>query len=44
MGLAIVQAILSAYGGGIEVTSEAGRGTCFRFWVPLVVNNPDANE
>jgi two-component system, OmpR family, sensor histidine kinase KdpD len=35
MGLAIVQAILTAHEGSIEVTSDLGRATCFRFWVPL---------
>lgn len=35
MGLAIVQAILRAHGGGIELTSEAGRGSKFAFWLPL---------
>ena len=36
MGLAITHAILAAHGGGIEVSSLPGQGTCFRFWVPLV--------
>jgi two-component system sensor histidine kinase KdpD len=35
MGLAIVKAILEAHGGGIEMTSEAGKGTCFTFWLPM---------
>jgi two-component system sensor histidine kinase KdpD len=35
MGLAIVRAILLVHQGGIEVTSEAGHGASFRFWVPL---------
>ena len=34
MGLAIVRAILTAHGGGIEVESPPGKGACFRFWVP----------
>jgi two-component system sensor histidine kinase KdpD len=34
MGLAIVRAILTAHGGGIEVESAPGKGACFRFWVP----------
>lgn len=36
MGLAIARAIMAAHGGGIEATSELGRGTIVRFWVPLV--------
>lgn len=36
MGLAIAKAILSEHGGAIEVESSPGRGTSFRFWVPLV--------
>jgi two-component system sensor histidine kinase KdpD len=40
MGLAITRAILAAHGGEIEVTSEAGKGSCFRFWVPLVEKEP----
>ncbi len=36
MGLAIARAILAAHGGAIEVTSSPGKGTSFRFWVPLV--------
>jgi two-component system sensor histidine kinase KdpD len=41
MGLAIVRAILAAHGGGIEVSSQPGQGTCFRFWVPLVEKEPE---
>ncbi len=40
MGLAISRAILAAHGGGIEVTSTAGSGATFRFWVPLVEKEP----
>jgi two-component system sensor histidine kinase KdpD len=35
MGLAIVKAILEAHGGGIELASQAGKGTRFTFWLPL---------
>jgi two-component system sensor histidine kinase KdpD len=35
MGLAIVKAILEAHGGGIELKSQAGKGTRFTFWLPL---------
>ena len=40
MGLAIARAILVAHGGGIEATSQPGKGACFRFWVPLVEKEP----
>ena len=35
MGLAIVKAILEAHGGGIELASQAAKGTRFTFWLPL---------
>jgi two-component system sensor histidine kinase KdpD len=40
MGLAITRAILTAHGGEIEVSSVPGKGTSFRFWVPLVEKEP----
>jgi two-component system sensor histidine kinase KdpD len=40
MGLAITRAILTAHGGEISVTSEAGKGSCFQFWVPLLAKEP----
>jgi two-component system sensor histidine kinase KdpD len=40
MGLAITRAILAAHGGAIEVASVPGKGTSFRFWVPLVEKEP----
>jgi two-component system sensor histidine kinase KdpD len=40
MGLAITRAILTAHGGGIEVESTPGKGSCFRFWVPLLEKEP----
>jgi two-component system, OmpR family, sensor histidine kinase KdpD len=36
MGLAIARAILAAHGGAIEVSSQPGQGTTFRFWIPLI--------
>ncbi|MFZ0304252.1 MAG: ATP-binding protein [Terracidiphilus sp.] len=44
MGLAISRAILSAHGGGIEVTSTPGTGAMFRFWVPLVEKGPGGKD
>ena len=38
MGLAIVKAIVEAHGGGIELASEAGKGSRFTFWLPLSAN------
>jgi len=35
MGLAIAKAIVEAHGGGIELSSEAGQGSRFTFWLPL---------
>jgi two-component system sensor histidine kinase KdpD len=40
MGLAIVKAILAAHGGSIVAESVPGKGTSFRFWVPLVEKEP----
>ena len=35
LGLMIVQRIVRAHGGRIEVESHVGRGTSFRIWLPL---------
>jgi two-component system sensor histidine kinase KdpD len=40
MGLAIVRALLSVHGGGIEAESKRGGGSSFRLWVPLVERPP----
>ena len=44
MGLAITRSILTAHGGAIEASSVPGKGTSFRFWVPLVEKEPANNE
>lgn len=44
MGLAITRAILIAHGGGIEASSSPGKGTSFRFWVPLIDKEPLATS
>jgi two-component system sensor histidine kinase KdpD len=41
MGLAIVRAILTVHGGGIEALNSPGGGAHFRFWVPLVEKEPE---
>jgi PAS domain S-box-containing protein len=40
LGLMIVQRIVRAHGGHIEVESQAGRGTTFRIWLPLHERKP----
>jgi two-component system sensor histidine kinase KdpD len=42
MGLSITRALMAAHGGAIEASSAPGRGTAFRFWVPLVEKSPNA--
>ncbi|HUA67840.1 MAG TPA: ATP-binding protein [Candidatus Saccharimonadales bacterium] len=40
LGLMIVQRIVRAHGGKIELESHTGRGTTFRFWLPLYERQP----
>jgi signal transduction histidine kinase/DNA-binding response OmpR family regulator len=42
LGLAIVKSILDAHGAGIAVESEIGRGTRFRFTLPLLAKGAEA--
>ena len=36
LGLSIVEAIVSAHGGRVELEAREGEGTTIRFWIPLV--------
>lgn len=38
IGLAIVKQVLEAHGSSIEVESEEGRGSTFRFRLPLALD------
>jgi PAS domain S-box-containing protein len=40
LGLMIVQRIVRAHGGRIELESHVGRGTTFRIWLPLHERSP----
>ncbi|MCX8090898.1 MAG: ATP-binding protein [Verrucomicrobiae bacterium] len=40
LGLMIVQRIIRAHGGRIELESHVGRGTTFRLWLPLHERKP----
>ena len=40
LGLMIVQRIIRAHGGKIELESQVGRGTTFRIWLPLHERKP----
>lgn len=40
LGLMIVQRIVRAHGGRIELDSNVGRGTTFRIWLPLHERKP----
>lgn len=40
LGLMIVQRIIRAHGGRIELESRVGRGTTFRLWLPLHKRKP----
>ena len=44
LGLAIVKGLLESMGGQIEVRSELGQGSTFRFALPLAVGKPVLQE
>ena len=44
LGLMIVQRIVRAHGGRIELDSHVGRGTTFRLWLPLHERRPKLLE
>jgi len=44
LGLMIVQRIVRAHGGRIELESRVGRGTTFRIWLPLHERRPKLLE
>jgi len=44
LGLMIVQRIVRAHGGRIEVESQPGRGTTFRIWLPMQERRPKLLE
>jgi heavy metal sensor kinase len=43
LGLSIVKAICAAHGAEIGVSSEEGRGSCFRVEIPLVAASEDSD-
>jgi two-component system phosphate regulon sensor histidine kinase PhoR len=42
LGLTIVKYIVEAHGGKVGVSSQPGKGTTFRFWVPKKPVQPEA--
>ena len=39
LGLAVVQQIVESCGGEVEVSSNVGRGSTFKVWLPLLTND-----
>jgi len=44
LGLAVVKRILDAYGGTIDLQSDAGQGTVCRVWIPGLAFPNDGND
>lgn len=42
LGLATVFGIIDAHNGGISISSELGKGTTFRVWLPVAIDQPPA--
>ncbi len=42
LGLATVFGIIDAHNGGIAISSELGKGTTFRVWLPVAIDLPPA--
>ena len=40
LGMSMVQGIISQHGGFVRVSSEPGKGTCFRIYLPLIKEDP----
>ncbi len=40
MGLPIVQSVAHSFGGWVDVESALGQGSCFRVFLPLLVDKP----
>ena len=38
LGLPAVEKVAQEHGGGLEVTSEEGKGACFTLWFPIACN------
>jgi len=39
LGLALVKRLAELHGGGIDVSSRLGKGSCFTIWLPMQSNN-----
>ncbi|OGR67013.1 MAG: hypothetical protein A2081_03315 [Elusimicrobia bacterium GWC2_61_19] len=42
LGLAVVKKVADRHKGKVEVSSVVGKGTCFKFFIPIVQNPPPA--